>query len=121
MVRRPKGPGRARLGSIGAPSIRREVKRRFWRLIGHGIRPAQAALLVGVSSTIGERWFLQCGGMSPLSLDEPSGRFLSLSERDEIAIWWAQGLSMREIARRLGRSPSTISRELRRNAATRGK
>ena len=32
----------------------------------------------------------------------------------------AQGHGVREIARRLGRAPSTISRELRRNAATRG-
>ena len=32
----------------------------------------------------------------------------------------AQGVGVREIARRIGRSPSTVSRELRRNAATRG-
>jgi IS30 family transposase len=32
----------------------------------------------------------------------------------------AQGVGVRQIARRLGRDPSTISRELRRNAATRG-
>ena len=31
-----------------------------------------------------------------------------------------QGVGVRELARRLGRDPSTISRELRRNAATRG-
>ena len=49
-----------------------------------------------------------------------SGRYLSFTEREEIAILHAQGCSVREIARRLGRSPSTISRELRRNAATRG-
>jgi IS30 family transposase len=48
-----------------------------------------------------------------------SGRYLSFSEREDIAIWRAQGLGVREIARRLGRSPSTISREVRRNASTR--
>ena len=50
----------------------------------------------------------------------PSGRYLSFAEREEIALWRAQGHGVREIARRLGRAASTISRELRRNAATRG-
>jgi hypothetical protein len=49
-----------------------------------------------------------------------SGRYLSFAQREEIAILNAQGEGVREIARRLSRSPSTISRELRRNAATRG-
>jgi IS30 family transposase len=49
-----------------------------------------------------------------------SGRYLSFAEREEIAILRAGGCGVREIARQLGRSPSTISRELRRNAATRG-
>jgi transposase len=49
-----------------------------------------------------------------------SGRYLSFGERKEIAILRAKGCKGREIARRLGRSASTISRELRRNAATRG-
>ncbi len=48
-----------------------------------------------------------------------SGRYLSFVEREEIALLWASGCGVREIARQLGRSPSTISRELRRNAATR--
>ena len=48
-----------------------------------------------------------------------SGRYLSFAEREEIAIWRAQRHGVREIARRLARAPSTISRELRRNAATR--
>ncbi|HNP65028.1 MAG TPA: helix-turn-helix domain-containing protein, partial [Woeseiaceae bacterium] len=48
-----------------------------------------------------------------------SGRYLSFSEREEIALLHAKELSVRAIARRLGRAPSTISRELRRNAATR--
>jgi IS30 family transposase len=49
-----------------------------------------------------------------------SGRSLSFTEREELALWRARGHGVREIARRLGRAPSTISRELRRNAATRG-
>ena len=49
-----------------------------------------------------------------------SGRPLSFTEREELALLRAQGHGVREIARRLGRAPSTISRELRRNAATRG-
>lgn len=58
--------------------------------------------------------------MAPISLAEPSGRYLSFAEREEIALLNAQDHGVREIARRLGRDPSTISRELRRNAATRG-
>ncbi len=49
-----------------------------------------------------------------------SGRYLSFAEREEIALLRARGCGVREIARLVGRSPSTISRELRRNAATRG-
>ncbi len=48
-----------------------------------------------------------------------SGRYLSLIEREEIALLKVQGHSIQEIGRRLGRAASTISRELRRNAATR--
>jgi IS30 family transposase len=49
-----------------------------------------------------------------------SGRYLSFAEREEIAILNSQYVGVREIARQVGRAPSTISRELRRNAATRG-
>lgn len=42
---------------------------------------------------------------------------LSLRERDRIAVFRAQGCSLREIARRLGRDKGTISRELWRNRA----
>jgi IS30 family transposase len=54
------------------------------------------------------------------SAKPPSGRYLSFAEREEIALLRVQGHGVREIARRLGRAPSTLSRELRRNAATRG-
>ena len=58
--------------------------------------------------------------MPTLSRAPLSGRYLSFAEREEIAILRAQEVGVRETARQLGRSPSTISRELRRNAATRG-
>ena len=77
-------------------------------------------MAAGVSPAVGTRWFRECGGMSPLKLCPPSGRYLSFVEREEIAILRARGRGVREIARQLGRAPSTISRELRRNAATRG-
>ena len=59
--------------------------------------------------------------MRPLSLDEPTNRYLTFEEREEIAILNAKEMGVREIARVVGRDPSTISRELRRNAATRGR
>jgi IS30 family transposase len=57
--------------------------------------------------------------MRPVSLAPLSGRYLTFAEREEIAILKAKGCGVREIARQTNRSPSTISRELRRNAATR--
>ena len=79
-----------------------------------------AGIYVGVSPAVGTRWFRQSGGMRSVSLVPASGRYLSFAEREDIAILRARGVGVREIARRLGRCPSTISRELRRNAATRG-
>ena len=73
-----------------------------------------------MSWPVGARWFRHAGGMPPLSLDEPTGRYLSFAEREEIALLRAQDFGVREIARGLGRDPGTMSRELRRNAATRG-
>jgi IS30 family transposase len=71
--------------------------------------------MAGVSEETGLRWFRQAGGMSPIDLAEPSGRYLSLAEREEIALSRAARVGIREIARRLGRHPSTISREIARN------
>jgi hypothetical protein len=72
---------------------------------------------------VGARWFRRTGGMPASHLARSSkplsGRALSFAEREEIAIWRAQRHGVREIARRLERAPSTISRELSRNAATR--
>src|SRR3954470_16123253 len=111
---------RAPMRSPGRPEPSRVVQREFWRLIASGITTVQAAEEVGVSAPVGVRWFRHAGGMTPLSLAEPTGRYLSFAEREEIALLHAQGKGVREIARTIGRAPGTVSRELRRNAATRG-
>src|SRR5919107_391564 len=116
---------RDKLRSPGRPGVAsREERRRFWAFIAEGLSSEDAAMGVGVSQPVGFRWFREAGGMAPshlaLSSKPLSGRCLSFAEREEIALWRAQGLGVREAARRLGRAASTISRELRRNAATRG-
>ncbi len=112
--------GRGPMKSPGAPSLRRDVERAFWRRIAEGLSSSDAALAVGVSSAAGVRWFRERGGMATFMLDPVSCRYLCFEEREEITLLRAQGAGVREIARQLDRSPSTISRELRRNAATRG-
>jgi IS30 family transposase len=87
--------------------------------IARGLSSEDAAAQAGVSGPVGVRWFREGGGMASVTLAAPLGRYLSFAEREEIAISRAGGAGVREIARQVGRSPSTISRELRRNAATR--
>ena len=107
--------------SPGRPPVgRREHKQRFWAAIARGLSSEEAGITAGVSPAVGVRWFRESGGMAPITLAPLSGRYLSFAEREEIALLRARGCGVRDIARQLGRSPSTISRELRRNAATRG-
>jgi IS30 family transposase len=122
--RRSERAGRAPLRSPGRPSVaRREERRRFWAAIAVGHSSQDAAVGAGVSPVVGTRWFREAGGMATSHLRPSaaplSGRYLAFSEREQIALGRAQGHGVREIARQLGRAPSTISRELRRNAATR--
>jgi IS30 family transposase len=112
--------GRDSMRSPGAPSHRREVERQFWVEIATGITSEKAAEAVGVSQAVGSRWFRHRGGMPLFMSKSVSDRYLSFAEREEIGLLRAQDLGVREIARRIGRSPSTVSRELTRNAATRG-
>lgn len=110
---------RPALRSPGRPPSRREVEREFWRRIAEGCSSEDAAAAVGVSEPVGRRWFGNAGGMSPISLVVPSRRYLSFVEREQIALLNAGDHGVREIARRIGRDAGTVSRELRRNAATR--
>ena len=123
--RRSERCTRPRLRSPGRPPVAtRSEQQLFWTLIATGMSSEAAALKAKVSQPVGTRWFRKGGGMAPAmfrSAAKPlSGRYLSLAEREDIALLLVQGHSLQEIGRRLDRSASTISREVRRNATTRG-
>ena len=106
---------RAKSPSPGRPGVAlREDRRRFWTLIAAGQSSWDAAIGVGVSEAVGSRWFREAGGMPPSTLGRsskpPSERYLSFAEREEVALLRAQGCGVREVARRLGRAASTVSR-----------
>jgi transposase, IS30 family len=94
----------------------REQRRQYWLTVKSGTLPAEAGLAVGVRQETGERWFRQAGGVIPAHvLKQPSSRYLSVAEREEIFAGVERGESIRAIARGLRRQPSTVLRELRRN------
>lgn len=118
--RRSDRAGRPKMRSPGRPpGWQREHKQRFWAAIAEGSSSEDAARTAGVAPAVGTRWFRQAGGVRTLPPTPLSGRYLSFAEREEIAILRAKNCGIRTIAHQVGRSPSTISRELRRNAATR--
>jgi IS30 family transposase len=88
---------------------------RFWDGVRSGLGVTEARLAAGVGNEIAFRWFKQAGGVKSNGARPVSGRYLSLAEREEIAVGLAAGESVRAIAGRLERSPSTVSREVRRN------
>ena len=123
--RRSGRSGRKPLPSPGRPPVAgRDERRQFWAAIAAGLSSEDAGAAAGVPQAIGARWFRKAGGMPPamfmLSAKPLSGCYLSFAEREEIALMRARSCTIRDIGRCLGRAASTISRELRRNASTRG-
>jgi IS30 family transposase len=102
---------------MGRPGLLLAERRGFWRLIAEGWSTEAAGSAVGASKQSARRWFNEAGGVSPIELDEPSGRYLGPAEREVIALRLAAGCSQAAIARELGRHPATIGREVRRNRA----
>jgi IS30 family transposase len=113
----------------GRPGVGPQTeKREQWaRLITRGVSNSEACRVVGINVRTGKRWR---NGRTLTTSDgrrlhyapvitnrkvEISERYLSEDERVQLADLRGQGLSMRAIAERLDRSPSTISRELKRN------
>ena len=92
-----------------------EFKNRAWELIRTTGEPPQAvARSLGVHRYHVQHLVTNAGGVRPRPRRR-SDRHLSLDEREEISRGLVEGISLREIADRLGRSPSTVSREVARN------
>ena len=102
------------------PLLPFEVRRRFWQQVRAGLLVEEAAVAAGASRRWGWRVFYEAGGVNPVPVADPVGRYLSFDEREEIMRLDAAGTGVRAIARELGRDPSTISRELRRGQGHRG-
>jgi transposase, IS30 family len=103
---------------LGGVAVARSRVREFWRARLEGLDHESACARVGVSVHAGWRWVRESGGVIP-ELSELKGRYLSPAEREEISRGLAAKLSQAEIARRLGRDPGTISREIERNHVVR--
>jgi hypothetical protein len=95
-------------------------RQHIWAAIAAGLTTEDTWAVAGISPAVAARWFRQSGGMPSVSQAPLSSRYLSFIEREEFALLRASGCGVRVIARHLHGSPSTLSRELRRNAATRG-
>ena len=123
--------GRSRTTHAGVASTEKQA--RFVRLIEQGVNNSEACRQVGINRRTGTRWRFgrtvqNTAGVdvhyAPVRSVTPSTRhprYLSLDERTVIADLRRARWTLRDIADELGRSPSTISRELRRNAADRGR
>jgi transposase, IS30 family len=100
----------------GRPQLPRMVQAGFWEAVRSGLGVEEAALAAGVAVEQGYRWLRRAGGVKSNGPRPVSGRYLSVGEREEIAVGLAAGESVRVVAARLGRSASTVSREVARNS-----
>jgi transposase, IS30 family len=107
----------------GPKALVRE-REEYFRLMDHGLSSKEACRIVGINPRTGKRWRNGVRAtaynkarppISRPSAQAGSSRYLRESERVHIADRLGEGASLRVIAAELGRSPSTISREVRRN------
>lgn len=108
---------------MGRPGYPWAVWQVFWVGVRAGDSTEAAAARAGVSRPVAFRHFAASGGVIPHQLEPAcpgTGGRLTYAERDEIAVLLAAGHGVREIGRRLGRAPSTISREIKNNTSTYG-
>ncbi len=93
----------------------------FWAAWQAGEFLTDASSLAGTHRKRGLAWLRDAGGVRPRRGRDLEGRYLSFAEREELALGRAAGESIRSLAIRLKRSPSTICRELARNSEPSGR
>ena len=103
---------------VAGRKLAAEKVRAVLDLLAAGVSPARASREAGVSASFAYQLRARMGGVCRPPAVTYSARYLDRDERYEIARLRGQdpALSGRQIAARLGRSPSTVSRELARNA-----
>jgi IS30 family transposase len=118
---------------VPAGGVQAEKQQRYAQLIAQGVNNSEACRLVGIDRKTGNRWRYgrkvrnSAGALviyPPMKIEEArprSPRYLSEQERIQIADLLGAETSLRGIAEQLGRAPSTISREIRRNRADDGR
>jgi IS30 family transposase len=104
----------------GRPGLARAERVVFWEGVRGGLEVADAARAAGIGLSSGHRLFGEAGGVKANGPSAGGGRYLSFAEREEIAVGLAAGETRRSIAVRLGRHPSMIGREVRRNGPRAG-
>lgn len=96
----------------------------YFRLMDQGLSNREACRIVGIDRRTGMRWrngWRASGrhkGSPPVKrpgMPESPSRYLREADRIHIADRLRENASIRTIAKELGRSPSTVSREIRRN------
>jgi IS30 family transposase len=95
--------------------LRPDLLQVFWARMQAGDFISEAVAPINTSRRTGRRVLVDAGGVRPRRGRDLKGRCLTFADREEIAIRRAQGQSLRQIGAAVGRSASTISRELRRN------
>jgi IS30 family transposase len=102
------------LAQLGRPGMSAREKAELWKRwkAGDSLSDIARALKKGGGSIFGVLRLR--GGIAPIGRSR-SRLVLSRNDREEISRGIAAGLSMRSIAARIGRSPSSVCREIRRN------
>ena len=97
-----------------------ELRRQVMRLAAEGFSYRQILERVDTSSGAVRIILRPLGGVVRKDMLEPSGKRLSLEERVEVRIGLDRGWSLRQVAAGLGRSPSTVCREVNANGGRQG-
>ncbi|GAA1828842.1 IS30-like element ISBlo4 family transposase [Agromyces salentinus] len=95
--------------------FRLDLVQQAWDGFQAGQFASEVGERIGVDRTTAKRMLVAAGGVRPRRGRNLQGRYLSFAEREETAVGVAAGESVRSIAARIGRAPSTVSRELTRN------